>query len=357
MASLENPPLDPAATLRDAVRAIEATHRRIAVVADAAGMLIGTLTDGDIRRGLLRGLTLEDGVASAMNAAPTTAHAASERSYLLELLVNRGFESLPLVDAQGRYVAVVSRYDLGPAGSAGAPVEARSAIALAVIMAGGEGQRLRPMTETLPKPMVDIGGMPLIERIVRSLIAAGVPQLRIAVNYLHHVIEQHLGDGSALGGRIDYLREKTKLGTAGALSLLTDRPDGPVLVMNGDVVTSFDCNALQRYHAEQEAMVTVAAMEYRVDIPYGVIQSDGACVTGLMEKPSQRFLCNAGIYMLSPEALERIPPDRAFNMTDLIETCLAAGQKVCIFPLHEYWADIGTPKDLADARLALLKLT
>ncbi|MDM7947756.1 MAG: nucleotidyltransferase family protein [Oceanibaculum nanhaiense] len=355
MVSLENPPLPPEATLRDAVGAIEATHRRLAVVADADGTLLGTVTDGDIRRGLLRGLTLEDGVSGIMNKTPTTAHIDSDRIYLLELLVNRRLESLPLVDSQGRYRAVISRYDLGslPEGTA---EKQRSGIALAVIMAGGEGQRLRPMTETLPKPMVDIGGMPLIERIVRTLIDAGVPRICIAVNYLRHVIQQHFGDGSALGGRIDYLQEESKLGTAGALSLLPEAPDGPILVMNGDVLTRFDCNALQRFHAEHGAAITVAGMEYRVDIPYGVIQSSGAQVTGLAEKPSQRFLCNAGIYMLDPSLLAEIPRDTPFDMTDLIARCLAGGQPVCLFPLHEYWADIGTPDDLAKARRALLKL-
>lgn len=174
-------------------------------------------------------------------------------------------------------------------------------------MAGGEGMRLRPLTETIPKPMVDIGGVPLIERQIQRLVRAGIRRAYISVNYLSHIIEKHFGDGVDFGLEICYLREQEKLGTAGALSLLPERPVAPIIVMNGDILTTSDFGSLYAFHNNYSAQVTVAAVDYRVNIPYGVIRAEGPYVTELAEKPSQRFLCNAGIYAVSPLALGMLP--------------------------------------------------
>lgn len=334
------------AVLVDAVRAIEASRRRIAIVVAADGALLGTLTDGDVRRCLLAGGSLETPVAEAMNPQPLTAPDRSPDGYLLDLMRRGNILAVPLVDAAGRFVRVVHLNDLAPAEA----TAAAAGFAFAVIMAGGEGMRLRPITETIPKPMVDIGGVPLLERQILRLAGAGVRRIYLSVNYLSHVIEDHFGDGSGLGVDIRYLRETVKLGTAGALSLLPEQPTEPIVVMNGDILTTSDFGSLDAFHRSHAADVTVAAIDYKINIPFGVIHTRGPFATGLAEKPSQRFLCNAGIYAVSPAALARVPRDRPFNMTDLIDACLGAGRPVAVFPVHEYWSDIGTPADLEQAR-------
>src|SRR5688572_23518494 len=338
-------PLLPEAQLVEAVRAIEASRRRIAVVVDRDGRVAGTLTDGDIRRCLLVGGTLETPVSQAMNKTPVTAEAGTPDSYVLDLLRRANVMALPLVDEEGRFQRIVHVTDLSEEEEPG-----RHGFEFAVIMAGGEGTRLRPLTANIPKPMVDIGGVPMLERQIERLSNAGLKRIYIAVNYLSHVIEEHFKDGSAFGVEIRYLREPERLGTAGALSLLPEKPTAPIILMNGDVLTTSDFASLYDFHLAHGARITVAAVDYRVNIPYGVIRSDGPYVTGLTEKPSQRFLCNAGIYAVSPECLRLLEGVTFTNVTDLIAACLARDMPVAVFPVHEYWSDIGTPDDLEKAR-------
>jgi dTDP-glucose pyrophosphorylase len=339
-------PIRPEAPLVEAVRAIESSRRRIAVVAAEDGRLLGTLTDGDIRRCLLAGGSLDTPVSRAMNPDPVRAEIGSPDGYLIDLLRRANVMALPLVDAGGRFQRIVHITDLVQDHE----TESARRFAFAVIMAGGEGVRLRPLTNTIPKPMVDIGGVPMLERQIERLARAGVRRVYISVNYLSHVIEQHFGDGSTFGLEIRYLREQERLGTAGALSLLPERPAAPILVMNGDILTTSDFGSLFEFHEINGAEITVAAVDYRVNIPYGVIKCDGPLVTELSEKPSQRFLCNAGIYALSPSCLDLLVPATFTNITDLIDTCLQRRRTVAVFPVHEYWSDIGTPDDLERAR-------
>lgn len=342
---MSDKPLSLTARLVEAVRAIEISRRRIAVVVDEDSQLLGTLTDGDVRRCLLTGGSLETPVSEAMNREPVSAMDGSPGSYLLDLMRASNILAVPLLDNKGRFVRLAHLTDLAPEESGDA-----SGFEFAVIMAGGEGMRLRPITEQIPKPMVDIGGVPLLERQIQRLAKAGLERIYISVNYLSHVIEEHFGNGTNFGLEIRYLREHEKLGTAGALSLLPERPSRPIMVMNGDILTTSDFASLQSFHRNHGAQITVAAVDYKVSIPFGVIHAEGPCVTALTEKPSQRFLCNAGIYAVSPEALDLLPKQRYCNMTDLVESCLSAGRSVAVFPVHEYWSDIGTPADLEKAR-------
>lgn len=338
--------LAPDSALIAAVRAIESSRRRIAVVVDAEGVVLGTLTDGDIRRCLLDGASLDAPVSLAMNRNFVAATVGSPASYMLDLMRRRNVLALPLVDDRGRFQRLIHLTELDDATAEGlAP-----AFAFAVIMAGGEGTRLRPLTETIPKPMVDIAGMPLLERQIQRLARSGLKRVYLSVNYLGYVIEDHFGDGRDFGIEIRYLREKEKLGTAGALSLLPEKPEAPIIVMNGDILTQSDFHSLHAFHQAHGAYITVAAVDYRVNIPYGVIRADGAFVKRLDEKPSQQFLCNAGIYAVAPHTLELLQDGQHCNMTDLVETCLSRNHPVAVFPVHEYWSDIGTPDDLEKAR-------
>lgn len=338
--------LPPNAKLVEAVRVIEKSIRRIAVVVDEERKLLGTVTDGDIRRALLAGETLETEVSKAMNPHPLTAPELSAEGHILNLMKNGNVLAIPIVDERSRFVRIVHLRDLCPSEFE----QVSSGFEFAVIMAGGEGMRLRPITEKIPKPMVDIGGVPLLQRQITRLKKAGIRKIYFSVNYLSHVIEDYLKDGSELGIEICYLREKKKMGTGGALSLLPERPQRPILVMNGDVLTTFNFSSLFQFHLKQGVELTVAAIDYHIKIPFGVIQAEGSCVLDLVEKPSQRFLCNAGIYSLSPEILQRVPADSYYNMTDLMNDCLKVGKPVSVFPIHEYWSDIGTPAELDQAR-------
>jgi len=344
--------LKPTSTLRDAVQLIEDLRRGIAAVTNADGQLLGTLTDGDIRRCILNGGGLDTAVTQAMNASPLTAAEGTSDREIITMLRERELEAVPVIDPSNHLVRIVHLRDLAPEASEKGGAEG---FAAAIIMAGGEGQRLRPLTETIPKPMVDIGGMPLIERHVRHLNRAGINRIFIAVNYLAEKIEHHF-DNSPINANIDYLREEQKMGTAGALSLLPDLPDGPLLVFNSDVIHAADYSNLLRFHGEHGAAITVAAVEHYIQVPYGVIRVDDDQLVDLEEKPSERFLCNAGIYVLGEAARPYISTNRAIDMTDIMLEMKRAGETVSVFPLHEYWADVGDLADLQRVRDEIWKL-
>lgn len=347
-------PLLPQASLMDAVLAIELSRRRMTVVVAEDGQLLGTLTDGDIRRYLLAGGSLENLAIQAMNSSPITAEITYSDGFLKDLMRSGNVTALPLVDEIGRFVRLIHLMDLikETKDNVGSSLE----FSFAVIMAGGEGTRLRPFTENTPKPMVDVGGVPILARQIKRLVDVGIHRIYISVNYLGHVIEEYFGDGHDYGVEIRYLREHEKLGTAGALSLLPEKPNSPIIVMNGDILTTFNFDSFYTYHEEHGVMVTVAAIDHRVNIPYGVIRTSGQFVSELVEKPSERFLCNAGIYAISPEVLSLIPSGKFRNMTDLIGSCLEKKIPVAVFPIHEYWSDIGTPDDLEKARVHFAKM-
>lgn len=343
---MKNISLLPSDTLMDAVRMIESTVRRIAVVTNVEGKVVGTVTDGDVRRCLLNGGSLSTKVMQAMNTKPVVLPAGSSVSLIRDFIQKLAIAAIPLVNECGRLVSVVHISDLP---TRGALVE-EAGFEFAVIMAGGEGVRLRPITESIPKAMVDVGGLPIIERQIQSLRQVGVRKVFIAVNYLSHVIEAHFGNGQSWGVEIHYIHEQKKLGTGGALSLLPDKPLKPIVVMNGDIITGVNFGALFSFHASHGSDLTVAAVEYNVSIPFGVLNNDGPFVTDIAEKPSQRFLCNAGIYAVSPGALEFVPLGFEFNMPDLVSALICVNRKVAVFPLHEYWSDVGTISQLEEAR-------
>ena len=345
---VSNNTISPYKTLVDAIRTIELSDKRLAVVTDQKNKLIGTLTDGDIRRSILSGNDLNTPVTESMNKHPATARVDESDSKLQDILIKYNIRSIPLVDHNNRYVTTFYETELYNTDNS---FFMEKTFAAAVIMAGGEGSRLRPLTNNIPKPMVDINGIPLLERQIRGLERIGIKIIYISINYLGGIIENHFKDGSDFGVTIHYLHEDKKLGTAGALSLLPSiDKDGDLLVMNGDILTKSDFVHLYHFHKEYNASLTISAIDYHVNIPYGVIKSNGAVVTGLQEKPSQRFFCNAGIYAVSVDMLQKVPEETLWNMTDLIEQCLVDQENVSVFPVHEYWTDIGTLDDLKNAR-------
>jgi len=340
---MSEPILAADATLREAVRVIEQTRKFIVAVVDADGKLLGVISDGDIRRALLAGNALDSPAANAMTRNPIVVSSADSPDSWLAMMTERGVGAVPVVDAAGRFARVVQIYDFADTQRSWTGGQGFSA---AVIMAGGEGRRLLPITLDRPKPMIDIGGVPLLERQVRAMVRSGLKRIFIATNYLGHVIEDHFGDGAEFGVQIGYLREPRKLGTAGALSLLPEGLPGPIMVINGDVLTTVDFGKLLEYHRETDAFITVAAIMHRVVIPFGVLRLDGHRAVAIEEKPLESYLCNAGIYVLGSNALKLISSDTHIDMTEVVTKAIGEQRRVSVFPIHEYWADIGSPGDL-----------
>lgn len=342
MRQLRDTLLEPTAPVRDAIASLESNESKIALVVDGERRLLGTVTDGDIRRGILRGRGLDDPVTSVMNAAPTTASAASDPEDLLVLMRSHGYLHLPLVDDAGRVVAVETLSDLLEPARRDNPV---------VLMAGGLGTRLRPLTDDRPKPLIHVGPKPILETVLEGFIAAGFHRFHFSVNYRAAMIEQHFQDGSRWGVSIDYLREDVALGTAGPVGLLPERPDQPVIVMNGDLLTKVNYGTLLDYHCAHDATATMCVREYDVQIPYGVVDVHEGRVSGIREKPVLRQFVNAGIYVLEPTALDLIPVGERFDMPQLFGMLLERELPTAAFPVREYWMDIGRMDDLSQAKL------
>jgi len=342
------------ALLRDAAACIDANRTGIAIVIDDEQRVVDTITDGDIRRAILAGHSLELPLARlaerrqvGVYREPVTARATESDARLLAQLQARGVRQLPLLDEEGRVVDLIVLDDLVVGGE---PLQMS-----AVVMAGGFGRRLGTLTQDTPKPMLPVGDRPLLEHIVDQLRDAGIRRLSVTTHYLGEVIRDHFADGARFGLSISYTDEREPLGTAGALSLL-DTVDEPVLVMNGDILTRIDVRELFRFHREQGADLTVAVRQYDMTVPFGVVEADGARVTAIREKPKQTFLVNAGVYLLEPSVVNGLARGAKTDMPDVIQSLLGAGRRVVSFPIVEYWLDVGRPDDYARAQVDVEKL-
>lgn len=345
----KNVAIMPKQTIRDALEIINREALRVALVVDDEQRLIGVVTDGDIRRGLLKNLSLSDSVSLVMNENPMTAKLGTSREVLLALMEKKGILSIPLVDSFGKLAGLETLYTALLQPKYDNPV---------FLMAGGFGTRLRPLTDTCPKPMLKIGNKPILETVIRSFIKAGFVNFYISTHYMSDQIQAHFGDGSELGVKITYIHEDEPLGTGGALGLLPpDLPEGlPLIMMNGDVLTKVDFQHLLNFHLQNEADATMCVHEYDYQIPYGVINGEGNRITSMVEKPIQRFYVNAGIYVVSPEVIRSVPKNHRVDMPTLLEQHMKKREKVLMFPIHEYWLDIGRMEDFNRAQADILSL-
>lgn len=344
---LTNLCIGPESTIHQAIAKMEFSPKGIVLAVDPDGRLLSTITDGDVRRAVLANIKLEETVsvlidrkARSPQAHPITAPVDSDSNTLSGLLKQHSISHLPLVNSENRVVALVTWDEFMP--DEGASLQA-------VIMAGGSGTRLRPLTEELPKPMLPMGDRPLMEIIVQQLQEAGVKQVNVAVHHKHQKIIEHFGDGREFGVELTYVTEDRPLGTAGSLGLM-ESPTQTVLVINGDILTQVDFRAMLAYHREHAADLTVAVQWYDLQVPYGVVECEGALVRRLSEKPSFKFLVNAGIYLLEPGVYGFIPDGEPYDMTDLIQRLVDEGLQVVAFPIREYWIDIGEHEDYESAQ-------
>jgi dTDP-glucose pyrophosphorylase/CBS domain-containing protein len=322
--------------VREAIESIDAGGVEIALVVDDERRLLGTISDGDIRRALLRGTSLDDCADTLANRSPRWAPVGATRDELLALMTEAGIEQVPLLQ-DGRVVDLVFIREL---------VKQEVDSSKVVIMAGGEGSRLRPLTEDVPKPMLPVGERPLLETVLGQVRESGFSKVLMAVNYRAEMIEDHFGDGEGFGVEIEYVREQEQLGSAGALQLVREQLDEPFIVMNADLLTKVNLGALIRFHTADRNAITVGVRQYALEVPYGVVEIEDGRVQALREKPTMQFFVNTGLYAVSPEAVKLLPPELGrFNMTDLIEAALASGARVGSFPVREYWLDIGQLAD------------
>lgn len=328
--------LPPSADLRQAIETIDASAMQIALVVDDGMHLLGTVTDGDIRRGILRGVTLDQSIGQIMNTQPTVAKADEPREQMLANMQLRQLHRIPVVNDQRQIVGIEFIEEL---------IQPSAKENWVVLMAGGLGSRLRPLTDDCPKPMLRVGNKPLLETIIENFTEYGFRNFFISVNYKADMVKDYFGDGARLGVKIRYLEENQKLGTAGALSLLPETPAAPLLVMNGDVLTKVNFRQLLDFHASHHSAATMCVREYDFQVPYGVVRIDRHRIVGIDEKPVQRFFVNAGIYVLNPEVLASIPAGNYFDMPTLFETLIAKEEETVVFPIREYWLDIGQLAD------------
>lgn len=329
--------LRPEQPLSVAVACIDASGGEIALVIDADGRLLGTITDGDIRRAILRGSTLDTPASQVMNGKPRWAPQSASTVEITARINDGGIAQMPILDERGIVTGVFFAKILAGFDADAHPV---------VIMAGGLGTRLRPVTETIPKPMIEVGGRPILEIIIERLRVQGFRSITLCVNHLAEMIMDHFKDGSGFGVEIGYVRERQRMGTAGALSLLP-RSDRPLIVMNGDILTSVNFNQLLSFHYEHEAHATMGLNRFQYRLPYGVVEVKNWNITSFAEKPVYDFFINAGIYVIGPTALALVPQDQYFDMPALFD--LVAQERRAAFPIHEYWLDIGRHEDLARA--------
>lgn len=328
-------------TLRDVLRTIERGGIRLAVATDEHAKVVGLMTDGDARRALLANVSLDAPLEPLLNRSFTSVDPRVGRAEVLDLMQARGFDAIPIVDEHGILRGMHRLYDV---------ISHEKRPNWAVVMAGGRGRRLAPLTDDIPKPMVRVAGRPILERLVLHLVGNGIENVFISTNYLGHIIEDHFGDGARFGCRIEYLREEKPLGTAGSLTLLPSRPSHPILVVNGDLVTQANVTSMLDFHERGRQMVTVAVRPYFHTVPFGCLDVEDGVVRQIEEKPRISKIINAGMYVVSPQALDLLPKGEECTMPGLIEACLARNHVVRAFEIEGDWIDVGQREHLNRAR-------
>lgn len=320
-----------------AIEILERESLRIVLVVDSQDKLLGTVTDGDIRRAMLKSYGMATVITKIMNCTPIVASINDDRQHVLHMMKNRDLLHIPLVDNEGILVGLETLQKLTDQ-----PVHEN----IVFLMAGGFGKRLRPLTFDVPKPLLKVGNKPILETILEQFVLSGFRNFFISTHYKAEMVRSFFGNGEKWGVKIQYVYEERPRGTAGALGLLPDDiPDLPIIVMNGDLLTKINFDHLLQFHSEQKGIATMCVREYDFKVPYGVVQTDGRKITGIVEKPVHRFFVNAGIYVLEHKLAKRIEGEQPLDMPDLLEKCVDNAEDVIMYPVHEYWLDIGNMPD------------
>lgn len=327
--------------IRDVLETISNASIRIALVVDENQHLLGTITDGDIRRGLLEDISLDNSIDEIINREPITAEIGTLRSELMNVMLKEEINAIPILSNKQVVGLETLEHSLS--------VDSRDNVAL--IMAGGFGKRLMPLTESTPKPLLNIGSKRIVEVIIEKLAAAGFSKFYISTFYHSEKIENYLGNGDRWNINIQYIKEEEPLGTGGALGLIPKKhKEKPILVINGDVLTNLNFSNLMEFHDNNDSAATICAKEYQTTIPYGVIESEKEKVLAIKEKPSYCHFVNSGIYVISPRLASRVEKRQKIDITTLISDAIQNSDEVRLFPVLEYWIDIGMPEDYEKAQ-------
>jgi dTDP-glucose pyrophosphorylase len=326
----------PSTPIREVIEKINESALQISLVVDEGNYLLGTVTDGDIRSGILKGISLDAPVQNIMHRNPTVARPGDDRELILSTMKAQRIHHVPTVDGEGRLIGLETLDDL---------LKPAPRDNIVVLMAGGLGTRLRPLTNECPKPLLSVGNRPILETIILNFIEFGFRRFYMAVNYKAEMVIDHFGDGSRWGVKIQYIHETKKMGTAGALGLLPERPSQAMVVMNADLITKVNFDSLFAYHKKHNAKATMCVREYDFQVPYGVVTLDKHRLLAIEEKPVKRFFVNAGIYVLEPDVLDFVPRDSYLDMPQLFERLLHQKHEMAVYPIREYWLDIGHVKD------------
>jgi len=332
----------PDSTIEKSLRVIEAGSVKIALIVDKNNKLLGTLSDGDIRRGLLRKKLLSKTIEDVYFKSPITANKGVSKEELLHICSVNGVAQVPIVDKDRKVIGLFI-VDDGPLKK-----QHKNNV---VLMVGGLGTRLRPLTENTPKPMLKVGGVPILEIIVNRFVDFGFTNITMCLGYKSNLIQDYFKDGSDFGASIDYIVEEKRMGTAGALTLLGKKLDKAFFVMNGDLLTNINFESVLDFHELSNSKATMCVREYDIEVPYGVVNISNERITDIEEKPIHSFFVNAGIYLLDPECIDLIPDNEFYDMTSLFEHLIKSNKKTTSFPLKEYWLDIGRITDYEKANL------
>lgn len=326
--------------IKNTIQVIDRGTLQIALVIDENNKLLGTVTDGDVRRAIINGVSLDEPVEKIMNKDFTSLPINSSKDKIKNKLVNENIKQLPLVDKDNHVIDLITIDDFLKQEKKDNPV---------VVMAGGLGTRLRPLTEDTPKPLLPVGEKPILEIILEQFIEYGFNNFIFCVNYKSDQIIEYFNDGDNWGVNINYVKEHQRMGTAGALSLIDEDIDKPFFVINGDLLTKLNFSSMMSFHENSGNKLTIGSRKYEYQIPYGVLDIEDNKVKDLLEKPTYTKFVNAGIYILEPDLIGKIPEDEFYDMTDLMEILMDNDENVGVFPVHEFWLDIGKHKDYKEA--------
>lgn len=339
MKNIKNLEIFKDSTVKQALKVISKGGIKIAIVIDKKGKFLGTLTDGDIRRGFLKGLGVNSSINSIYFKKPIIAKMTDTKEKLLKLAISKQIYQIPVVNNNGKVVSMHVLEEL---------IKIKKKTNKIIVMAGGKGMRLRPLTENIPKPMLKVGNKPILQTIVEKFKECGYENFIMCVNYRSKIIKNYFGDGKKFGVEIEYINEKKMMGTAGALSLFKRRPKESFFVVNGDLLTNLDFEKMLDFHIEHDAKATMCVSEYNIESPYGEVKLNNENIISIEEKPTHKIFVNAGIYILDPKCIELIPK-KFYDMPTLFKKLIAKKNKVISFPLGEYWIDIGRFNDFKKA--------
>ena len=338
--NLSNLQLNLNSNLFDAFDLLTKNGEKICFIVDDDKKLKGVLTDGDARRAILEKKILDLKVQDVMNTDFIFVN-FRDRKKGYDLLIKNNVSHIPVLDDSEKIIDILSQHK---------KIDKNFIINTAVIMAGGKGKRLRPLTKNCPKPMIKIEEKPLLEILIRNLKKEGIEKFYISVNYLKSQIIDYFGAGEKLGVEIEYLFEDEPLGTAGSLSLLPKDIFSPFLIINGDVLTKVNIKSLSKFHFNKKSIATLCVKEHKIKIPFGVIKSEGSFLSEFLEKPKFNYLINAGIYIIEPTILDFLKPNTFMDMPTLLDMANSGSNRIAIFPIFEDWVDVGRPETLELAK-------